>query len=245
MKIGSVVARHLALLAVLVSGVFVAAPSRAIAAFTVDINAGGSPLSLTQADFSCSQNGTISACSASGLSAGGLNFNLGFNVDTDPKIFATVDVLNNNAGTTQFTATFTATGVGTSAIPTITSGGISGGATDNGNDTTTTLGTATGSAFYTALIDNVTHQTLYPSPFAFGPGVIPAFDSANFPDLNYGPQAGPAIVNSVGIKLDFTITGQDSASMAGTFEVKPVPEPGTAMLLGLGLVLMARRERRR
>jgi hypothetical protein len=245
MKIGSVAARHLALLAVVVSGVFAASPSRAIAAFTVDINAGGSPLSLTQADFTCGQLGTLTSCSATGLSAGGLNFNLAFSVDTDPKLSATVDVLNNNFGTTQFTALFTATGLSTSAIPTVTSGGVSGGATDNGGDTTTTIGTVTGSAFYTALIDNVTYQTLYPSPFAFGPGTVPMFDSANFPDLSYGPGLGPAIVNSAGVQLDFTITGQDSASMSGTFDLKPVPEPGTALLLGAGLVLIARRGRRR
>jgi hypothetical protein len=244
MKIGSVVTRHLALLALL-SGVFAAAPSRAIASFTVDINAGGSPLSLTQADFTCSQNGTLSTCGATGLSAGGMNFNLAFSVDTDPKLSATVDVLNTTAGTQQFTATFTATGLGTSGNPTTTTGGVAGGATDNGGDTTTTLGTVTGSAFYTALIDNATYQTLYPSPFQFGPGAVPMFDSANFPALNYGPQAGAAIVNSAGIKLDFTITGQDSASMTGTFNLKPVPEPGTALLLGFGLLLIAKRERRR
>ncbi|HVN40889.1 MAG TPA: PEP-CTERM sorting domain-containing protein [Myxococcota bacterium] len=245
MKIGSVVARHLAFIAVLASGVLAAAPSRAVAAFTVDINAGGSPMSLTQADFTCTQNGTLSSCSASGLSAGGLQFDLGFSVDTDPKLFASVDVLNTTGGTLQFTATFTATGVGTSGIPTTTSGGVSGGATDNGGDTTTTLAAPTGSAFYTALIDNVTHQTLYADPYAFGPNVVPKFDSANFPTLSYGPQSGAAIVNSAGIKLDFAITDQDSASMAGTFELKPIPEPGTALLLGVGLVLIARRERRR
>jgi hypothetical protein len=242
MKNRWVVARHLALLVVLGAGVFAAAPSRAVASFTVDINAGGSPLSLTQADFTCSQFGTLSTCSATGLSAGGLSFDLGFNVDTDPKIFATVSVLNNNAGTAQFTALFTATGVGTSSNPTTTSGGVAGGATDNGGDATTTLGTVTGSAFYTALIDNVTYQTLYNFPFSFAQPI--PFLSGNFPDLSFGPQPGAAIVNSVGVQLDFTITGQDSASMSGTFELKPVPEPGTALLLGLGLVLMARRERR-
>jgi PEP-CTERM motif-containing protein len=242
MKIGSVVARHLALLAVVVSGVFAASSSRAVAAFTVDINAGGSPLSLTQADFSCSQSGTLSICSATGLSAGGLSFDIGFNVDTDPKLFATVSVLNNNLGTTQFTATFTALGVGTSGFSTVTDGGVAGGPTDNSGDGST-IAAPNGSAFYTALIDNVTHQALYPFPYSFNDPN--AFESGNFPALSFGPQAGPAIVNSAGLKLDFTITGQDSASMTGTFELKPVPEPGTALLLGLGLVLIAKRERRR
>src|SRR5262245_61196046 len=243
MKIGSLVARLFALLVVLVGVVLVSAPSRAVANFTVDINAGGSPLSLTQADFTCTQNGTLSSCSASGLSAGGMNFNLGFSVDTDPKIFASVDVLNTTGGTQQFTATFTATGVGTSAIPTTALGGVSGGATDNGGDTTTTLGTVSGSAFYTALIDNAVQQTLYPFPFSFNQST--SFSSANFPDLSFGPQGAVAIVNSVGVKLDFTLTAADSASMSGTLEVKPIPEPGTSVLLGVGLVLMARRERRR
>ena len=241
MKIGSVVARHLALL-VLLSGVFAASQSRAVPAFTVDINAGGSPLSLTQADFSCTTSGTLSACSATGFSAGGMNFNIGLNVDTDPKIFATVDVLNTAVATQQFTATFTLLGVGTSGSPTTALGGIAGGATDNDGNTAT-IAAVSGSAIISHLIDNAVFIQGGLFPFSFTEPN--PFESANFPDANFGPLAAPAIVNSIGLKLDFTLTGQDSASMSGTWELKPIPEPGTALLLGLGLVLIARRERRR
>jgi len=241
MKNRWVVARNLALLVVLGSGVFAAAPSRAIASFTVDINAAGTPLSLTQADFTCGQHGTVTSCGASGLSAGGLSFDLTFSVDTDPKLTATVAVLNNNAGTAQFTAIFTALGVGTGGFSTVTDGGVAGGPTDNSGDGST-IAAPNGSAFYTALIDNATHQPLYPFPYSFNDPN--GYESGNFPALSFGPQAGPAIVSTAGLKLDFTITGQDSASMTGTFELKPVPEPGTALLLGVGLVLIARRERR-
>ena len=241
MKIGSVVVRHLGLLALFASGVFASAPSRAVPAFTVDINAGGAVLSLTQADFTCTQGGTV--CSDSGLSAGGMQFDLGFNVNTDPSLSASVSVLNNSGGTQQFTALFTATGVGTSGNLTLTEGGISGGATSN-TKAGATLAAPAGSAFYTALIDGAKYlPLLYPNPFSLP---VPASMSANFADASFGPnQPGPAIVDSVGIKLDFTLTDQDSASMSGTFNLKPVPEPGTALLLGVGLVLMARRERRR
>jgi hypothetical protein len=245
MKIGSVVARHLALLALLVAGVLAAAPSGAVPAFTVDINAGGSPLSLTQADFTCADHGTISSCSASGFSVGGLGFNIGFSIDTDPKLFASVDVTNSTLATQQFTATFTVFGVGTSGNTTLTTGGVSGGATDNTEPPANgaTIAAPAGSSIYTALIDGGTYQTLYPAPFSFN--VPAANNSDNFPDLSFGPnQPGSAITNTVGLKLDFTITPDDSASVAGTFELKPVPEPGTALLLGVGLVLMARRERR-
>lgn len=246
MQIGWSVAMRVALLAGWV--VLAGAPSRAVPTFTANIDAGGPTLNLVPSDFSCTDSGTLSVCSKTGVSLNGLQFNIALTLDTDPKIFATVDVLNTNVGTTQFTATFTLSGVGTSGISTLTEGGVSGGVTDNdgvadNNGVAAKIATVSGSSFYTALIDNAAYQTLYDFPFSHSAG---PFLSSNFPDLSFGPNqgAGP-IVNSIGVKLDFTLTGQDSSSFSGTFELKPVPEPGTALLLGLGLIAMAAVERRR
>jgi len=45
---------------------------------------------------------------------------------------------------------------------------------------------------------------------------------------------GPGIANSIGIILTFTLSPGDSAGVTSRFEI--VPEPGTAALLGLGLL---------
>lgn len=56
---------------------------------------------------------------------------------------------------------------------------------------------------------------------------------------------GPAVAASIGLRIDFLLTGQDQASFTSNFVVVPVPEPGTAALLGLGLLVFAIRARRR
>ena len=138
--------------------------------------------------------------------------------------------------TQQFTMTFTL--LTAPLMPTIRTGGsVAGGVTDNdGNGAT--LSTAPGSALYTALIDGVVHQTLFADPTMLT--VVSPFDSADLvPPGAFGtPIPGlpaPGVATSIGIRYDFTLTGQDAASFTGVFDVQPTPEPGTAGLFGLGL----------
>jgi hypothetical protein len=107
--------------------------------------------------------------------------------------------------------------------------------TDNTGDGAT-VSAATGSALYTALIDGASVQALYAAPQSFSSG---AFLSGNIPNTAFGTpipsQAGPPVASSIGIRLDFLLTPGDSASFTSNFVVV-VPEPGTALLFGAGLV---------
>jgi len=130
---------------------------------------------------------------------------------------------------------------------------VAGGATDNdgvddGFGNYATLSTLPGSALYTAMIDGGLYVPLFPHSTVLN--VLNPYDSADLPTAGaFGTPipslAGPAVTTSIGIQYDFNLTAQDSASFTGVFVVQPVPEPSTALLLGLGLIAIAKVGRRR
>ncbi len=177
------------------------------------------------------------SCSGGNLVGGGTWTLTSWSISTspDPVVNATTAITNTSAVTQTFTLLVT---LPISAIPggTLVGGSVQGGATD-GNGNGVTLSTATGAAFYTALIDSGAVQTLYPDPSSFS--TASAFGSVSVPSLVFGApipsQAGPAALSDIGIQLKFRLTPGDSASFTGVFVVEPVPEPGTLVLAGLGL----------
>jgi hypothetical protein len=174
----------------------------------------------------------------------GMSMTWDMTFDADPVITGITAVTNLSASPQQFTLIFT---LPTTVAPaSLMGGGVQGGVTDNTGDGAT-ISAPTGSALYTALIDSVlAQQAIYSDPFSYNEPN--AFQNSNFAAVNWGtpiPSApGPAVAANIRIRLDFILTGNDSASLTSNFVVVPVPEPATGLMLALGLGALALRRRR-
>lgn len=168
-------------------------------------------------------------------------------IDSDPVVSGTWAVTNTDGlnATQQFTMVFTLPIAPSIPGATLSGGSVSGTVSD-GDGNGATLSAVTGSSLYTAQIDGADTATLYDDPTSI---VAAPFDTAAIAEAIFGAPVpsqlgGPALA-SIGIVLDFELTQFDSATFTSEHEVVPVPEPGTAALIGLGCVLLAGARRRR
>lgn len=194
--------------------------------------------------------GCASAGGEGQMSCVGSGYNIGANwtlddwslfVDPDPTINNVFSVTNNTAGTQSFVVTVTLPSAISFGPPSLIRGSIQGGATDN-NFNGVTLSNTGSTSIYDGLIDGVSVRTLFDDPTtATGPGSV-SLGAASF-GIPVQESVFVATTTSIALTLRFDLSAGDSASFTSVFDVQPVPEPGTALLMGLGLAGLAARRR--
>jgi hypothetical protein len=115
------------------------------------------------------------------------------------------------------------------------SGGFIRGTTTDLNGDGASVSTFSGSALYTALLDSTPWQTIYPDPTVFNAG---ANASASILEQTFGSPIpslpGPPVATTIGIQIDFLLTPFDRVRFETGLDV--VPEPGTGLLVIVGLL---------
>jgi hypothetical protein len=229
---------------------FATAPALAIPV-TLDVFADGVHIGTANQDnLGCTNNpdGVSANCFVQNLPYGTeyplLNIDeISLHIDSDPVVTGTTVITNTFSTTQHITLLFT---LPVTAIPgaTLTGGSFRGTVTDRDGDGATLATFGPGSSLYTAMIDGADWQTLYQHNQSFSAG---QFLSSNVSSTNFGSPIpsllGPPALNTIGIRLDFTLTAFDSASFTSNHVVIPVPEPHTAGLLLIGLALLGKRRR--
>jgi MYXO-CTERM domain-containing protein len=168
-------------------------------------------------------------------------------INEDPFVDATINVQNNSNVTQTFWVYMPLNIVPAITPNTSMSGSVSAVVSD-GNPFSgpgVTMATNGVDSVYTAFID----------PAVIGdPGAIvrtqwnaPAFSltapafGANNANANFASEIGPGANTSIAIRLRFTLSPGDSASVTGLFDIQPVPGPAGLPLLALFAIAGRRR----
>ena len=162
----------------------------------------------------------------------------GLQFDPDPFVLNNILVTNTTNAPQVFSAFV---GLPTSfPAPNLISGVIQTSVIDGGFDGAT-LATAGGTPIYQAQIDFATVGTLQSDPFSLT--ALPA--GTNSASASFGPIGSSVPVNTnIGIQLRFSLTPGDTAAILSRFDVV-VPEPSSAVMIGIGLAALMARPRRR
>ncbi len=121
-------------------------------------------------------------------------------------------------------------------------GSVAGGLTTDLNGGA--LSALPGTAVWQAFIDGNQVQTLLNAPFAvskFGAGSVgigPESFGTPIPSM-----PGPAITDTMQIKISFSLTAGDQASFTSVFTAVPIPAPAALALVGVAGLVGSRRRR--
>mgnify|MGYP005855811029 CR=1 FL=1 len=225
------------------------------AAVSITVGFADNPNSFQTLDSSSASLGCGAPGSAGELTCSGTGFNEGggwvldsWNLfaDPDPTISNTASVTNNTASTQSFLISVSLPTSISFGPPSLIRGSIVLGGSDNNNDGVTVSSTGTNS-IYNALIDGSTVRTLLDAPQTFTTPFPSGSVSSGVVDFGIPVEESIAVatLTSIGLDIRFDLSAGDSASFTSVFDVQPIPEPGTALLLGLGLVGLAARGRGR
>lgn len=206
---------------------------------------------LETAGLGCGEPGSAGefSCSGTGFNEGGgwvLNsWNL--SLDPDPSISNIASVTNNTSSTQSFVITVSLPTSISFGPPSLIRGSVGLTATDANGSGLVELASSGGNPIYNGLIDGVSARTLLDSPQSFS--ATGAFNGVSTGTSNFGipvqESVAVATLSSIGLEIRFDLSAGDTASFTSVFDVRPIPEPGTALLLGLGLVGLAARGRER
>jgi hypothetical protein len=187
----------------------------------------------------CSGDGK-QICRGDELELGGFSLlDWQFALDPDPSVIQLFAIQNNTAAAQSFV--FSALLPVPAQGPQLTiSGSVGGSITDTNGDGATL--TDNGSPIYTSIIDGAFVETLLDPPQSYSAG---AFGSEVIGPAAFAPTLFAGPVNTfIGVTIQFTLSPGDIVSFTSVFNVEPIPEPGTLLLLGsgvLGLTAFGRR----
>jgi len=173
-------------------------------------------------------------------------------VNEDPFIVANIQVSNNTASTQTYSNY-----MNLSILPVLPGSIMSGSVSAALNNTNTpfspdaTLASAgAGLSIYQAFIDpslpppggppaSEAVATLWNHPTSF------TTPSATNQNASFAPVFGPAVLSELGLRLQFTLSAFDTASVTGIFQVEAIPGPaGLSAFAIFGLLSAGRRRRR-
>lgn len=211
------------------------ATGTAAGASVLNVNGTDVPLDACQATGQATQQ----VCTGSATTE---TFNLAqynFAFDPDPNVVLFFAIQNTLATDQTFTlsAVVPVVPIGPGLI---INGSVSGSLTDTAGDGAT-LADATGAPLYAAIIDGAPVRTLLDAPQSFT-----TTTSATIGPAEFLPEAfAGAAATFIALQMQFTLSPGDLASFTAVFNVVPVPEPGTMVLLASGIAGIAAWGRRR